>query len=104
MFHNRSIYDYHFLINELGDEFQFTYLGENTEKYIIFTIPIEKEVTRIDKNGEIIKNMSYILQFIDSAGFMSSSLSNLVDNLSEGIHGIKCEYGHNDKKIRDLWN
>ena len=104
MFHNRSIYDYHFLINELADEFQFTYLGENTEKYIIFTIPIEKEVTRIDKNGEIIKNMSYILQFIDSAGFMSSSLSNLVDNLSEGIHGIKCEYGHNDKKIRDLWN
>ena len=104
MFHNRSIYDYHFLIKELADEFQFTYLGENTEKYIIFTIPIEKEVTRIDKNGEIIKNMSYILQFIDSAGFMSSSISNLVDNLSEGIHGIKCEYGHNDKKIRDLWN
>ena len=29
---------------------------------------------------------------------MASSLSNLVDNLSEGIHKIKCKYGHNDKK------
>ena len=29
---------------------------------------------------------------------MASSLSNLVNNLSEGIHRIKCKYGHNDKK------
>ena len=29
-----------------------TCLGENTEKYITFSVPIEKEVTRIDKNGE----------------------------------------------------
>ena len=37
---------------------QFTCLGE---KYITFTDPIEKEVTRIDKNGEeITKNKSYI--------------------------------------------
>ena len=35
------------------------------EKYKTFTVPIEKEVTRIDKNGkEITKNISYILQFI----------------------------------------
>ena len=60
---------------------------------------IEKEVTKIDKNGEeITKNISYILQFIDSARFMASSLSNLVNNLSEGIHIIKSKYGHNDKK------
>ena len=26
--------------------------GENTEKYITFSAPIEKEVTRIDKNGK----------------------------------------------------
>ena len=25
-------------------------------------------------------------------------LSNLVDNLAEGIHKIKCKYSHNDKK------
>ena len=29
---------------------------------------------------------------------MASSLSNLVNNLSEGIHNIKCKYGHDDKK------
>ena len=75
----------------LPEEFkkQFTCLGENTEKYINFTVPIEKEVTRINKNGEeVIKNMSYILRFIDSTRFMVSSLSKLVNNLSEGIHRI----------------
>ena len=29
---------------------------------------------------------------------MTSSLSNLVNNLSEGIHRIKCKYGDDDKK------
>ena len=33
---------------------------------------------------------SYRLQFIDSAKFIASSLSNLVNNLSEGIHEITC--------------
>ena len=28
---------------------------------------------------------------------MASSLSNLVNSLSEGIHPIKCKYGHDDK-------
>ena len=60
---------------------------------------IEKEVTKIDKNGEkITKNISYILQLIDSARFMASSLSNHVNNVSEGIHRIKCKYVHDDKK------
>ena len=31
---------------------QFPCLGKNTEKYIAFTVPIEREVTRIDKNWE----------------------------------------------------
>ena len=39
-----------------------------------------------------------ILRFIDSARFMASSLPNLVNNLSEGIHRIKCKLGHGDKK------
>ena len=45
VFHNGFNYDYHFIIRELADEFrkQFTCLGENTEKYIIFTVPIEKK-------------------------------------------------------------
>ena len=43
-FHNESNYDYNFIINELAEEFkkQFICLGENTEKYITFTVPIEK--------------------------------------------------------------
>ena len=29
---------------------------------------------------------------------MESSLSNLVNNLSEGVHRIKCKLEHGDKK------
>ena len=55
-----------------------------------FTVSIEEEVTNIDKNGEeTTQNICYILQFIDRARFMTSSLSNLVYNLSEEIHRIK---------------
>ena len=31
---------------------------------------------------------------------MASSLSNLINNLSEGIHRIKCKFGHDDKKCK----
>ena len=53
-FHNESNYDYNFIIKELAEEFkkQFTCLGENTEKYITFTVQIEKKVTTIDKKIE----------------------------------------------------
>ena len=34
--------------------------------------------------------ISYKIKFIDSFRFMSSSLSSLVDNLSEGLHSDKC--------------
>ena len=29
---------------------------------------------------------------------MASSLSNLANNIYEGIHRIKCKFGHDDKK------
>ena len=102
VFHNGSNSDYHLIIKELAEEFkkQLACLGENTGKHITFTVPTENEVTRMDKTGEeITKNISYILQFIDSARFMASSLSNLVNNFSEGIHRNKCKYRHNDKKF-----
>ena len=53
VFHKGSNYDYHFIIKELANKFegQFECLGENTEKYKSFSIPIEKEVTKIDKDG-----------------------------------------------------
>ena len=57
---------------------------------------------RIGKREKKIKPkfMPYILQFIDSTRFVASSLSNLVANLSEGIRGTKCEYSHDNEKIR----
>ena len=62
-------------------------------------MPVEKEVARIDTNGEVVaKNISSILQFIDSARFMARSLSNLVNDLSEGIHKVDCKSGYNNKK------
>ena len=53
VFHNGSTYDYHFIIKELAEEFEgeFECLGENTEKYITFSLPIKKETTKKDKNG-----------------------------------------------------
>ena len=102
-FHNGSNYDYHFIIKELTEEFkkQFTCLGEKTEQYITFTVPIEKEVTTINKNGkETTKNISYILQARDSGRFISCSFSNLVNNLSEGIHEIKPKHGHHYNKCK----
>ena len=103
VFHNGSNYDYHFIIKELAEECkkQFTCLGENTIKYITLIVPVEKEVTRIDDSGEKnTKNIFYILQFIDSVRCMVSSLSNLVNYLSEGIHRVKCKYEHNKKNLK----
>ena len=76
----------HFIIKELAKEFegQFKYLGENTEKYTN-SVPIKKELD----NG---KSITYKLKFIESFRFMSSSLSNLVGNLSERDHSDKCTY------------
>ena len=39
-----------------------------------------------------------MLQSIDSASCISSSLSNLVNKLSEGIYKIKCKYRGDNKK------
>ena len=33
-----------------------------------------------------------------SVWYMVSSLSNVANKLSEGIHSIKCKYGHDNKK------
>ena len=53
VFHNGSNYDYQFIIKELANEFEgkFECLGENTEKYKTFSIPLAKEVIKIDKDG-----------------------------------------------------
>ena len=73
VFHNGSTYDYHFIIKELAEEFerQFECLGENTEKYITFSVPIKKQLD----NG---KTITYKIKFTDSFRFMSSSLQCVV--------------------------
>ena len=62
----------------------FECLGENTEKYITFSVPIKKKIE--NKDTEI----TYKIKFIDSYSFMSISLSKPIDSLSEGIHNNKC--------------
>ena len=86
VFHNGSTYDYHFIIKDLVREFDgnFECFGENTEKYITFSVPLKKKIE--NKNNEI----TYKIKFIDSYRFMSMSLSKLIDNLSEGLHNNKC--------------
>ena len=79
VFRNGSAYDYHFIIKELVKEFDgnFEYLGENTEKYITFSVLLKKKIE--NKNIEI----TYKIKFIVSYRFMSMPLSKLIDNLSE---------------------
>ena len=93
MFHNGSTYDYHFIIKELAEEFEgeLECLVENTEKYIAFSVPIKKETTEKGKNGsDKITKISCKIKFIDSCRFISTSLSNFVSNLSEGLHNDRC--------------
>ena len=77
--HNGSTYYYHFIINQLAKEFdgQLECLGENTEKYITFSVPIKKELD----NG---KTITHKLRL------RADKLSNLVDNLSE-IYKKECK-------------
>ena len=86
VFHNGSTYDYHFIIKEFVKEFKgnFECLGGNTEKYITFSVPIKRRIE--NKDMEI----TYKIKFIDSFRFIATSLSNLVDSLTKGIHNNKC--------------
>ena len=94
VFHNGSKYDSHFVIKKLAEEFkgEFKWSGENTEEYITSSVPLKKE----NDNGEVI---TYKLKFFDSYRFMQTSLSNLVDNLSEG-YDKECKKCKERKKIR----
>ena len=60
VFHNGSTYYYHFIIKELVKEFDddFECLGENTEKYITFSVPIKKKIE--NKGIEITYKIKFI--------------------------------------------
>ena len=51
-----------------------------------FSVPVKKEI----KNKNKIIEITYKIKFIDSCRFTSTSLSKLVDNLSEGRHNNRC--------------
>ena len=92
VFHNGATFDYHFIIKQLAEIFEgeFECLGENIKEYNTFSVPLKKE----NDNGKVIK---YKLKFIDSCRFMSTSLSNLVDNLS-GVYDKECKKIYGKKK------
>ena len=55
-----------------------------------FFVPIEEDVAEIDKDrNESVVTISYKINSIESARFVASSLSNLIDNLAEEIHKVK---------------
>ena len=94
LFHSCSTYDYLFIIKQLTEDFkaQFRCLAENTENYITFSVPIKKE---LHNNETII----YKLKLTDSYRFMSTSLSDLADNLSE-INKKECKACMERKNIK----
>ena len=92
VFHNGSNCDYHFIAKELAKEFEgeFKCCGKVHNSKKTFFVLIKMEVTKIDKDGnESVVTISYKIRFINSTRFMASLLSNLVDNLVEGIYEIK---------------
>ena len=83
--HNAS-YNTHFIISQLAEEFkgELNCIREYMEKYITFSVPIKKEGV----NG---KQIACKLRFIDSFRFMSTSISEIVDNMSGIFNSIECK-------------
>ena len=96
----------------MAKEFQgpFECIGENSEIYKSFSVPIKKEVIKTKKDEKkSIENISYIIKLIDSIRFIISSLTLHVDNLSE-IYNEKCsakncksEFGLKELKIMNTF-
>ena len=88
---------FNFKIKQLAEKFrsQFECLGENTKKYFTSSVPIKKH-----DNG---KATTYKLKVIDNYRFMPSSLSNLVDNLSE-INDKECDSCKERKGIKSKYD
>ena len=57
----------------------FERLGENAKEYMKISVLLEKELV----NGNI---LTLKTKFIEIVRFMASSLSNLGDNFTEGLH------------------
>ena len=94
VFHRGSKIGYHFIMKEWSNQSEgtFEWLGEKTEKYKTFSVPIKKEIKKNDKDGnEDNTTISYKIKFIDTARLIASPLSNLVDSLADKNRKIKCK-------------
>ena len=82
-------------------EGNFECLGESTEKYITFSVPIKKKI----KNKDL--EITYKIKFIDSYIFMASSLSKLNYDMllmvEEGIRGRICHSIHRYAKANNKY-
>ena len=112
VFHNGSAYDNHFAIRQLAKDFKgyLNCIGQNTKKYISFSISIFKKSGNINKKK---KPDVFTLTFIDSKRFMKGSLDNHVKSLTEPSKDIPIDvlqdryfntyqilYHSNDEKFR----
>ena len=68
-----------------------------------FQLQYRKKLQELIKNEKkkIIRSISTRLQPIDSSRFMTSSLSNLVNNLAEEIQKYKCKYRQDMQNFRN---
>ena len=84
IFHNLKGYDSHLLLPELGKfNKKISIIPINMQTYMSFSV--SNEITYTDfKTGETKKMECFNLRFIDSFGFMASSLSQLVVDLKQG--------------------
>ena len=64
-----------------GFKRQFECIVESKEKYIVFSVPIDKEL----ENGKTVK---YKIKCINSVGFMARLLPSFAYNVTEGLHNI----------------
>ena len=110
VFHNGSSYDNHFVIKQLAKDFNgyFGCIGENTEKYISFSISVFKE------SGNKKKPDVFTLKFIDSNGFIKGKLEDHVKNLAEPSKNLSIDvlqqrfyntcrlYPNNNEKLKLL--
>ena len=63
-----------------------------------FQLQQKKKLQKLVKMEKKLQKSSYRLQVIDNARFLTSLLLSLFNNFIEGIHRIKCKYGHDNKK------
>ena len=96
VFHNGSRCDYDLIIKQLAKEFDghLECLGENTEKYITFSATSKKQ---LDNNKTITQKLKFIVSFRFMSTSLSTSLSSLVDNLSE-IYKKECKEREKEEK------